>query len=133
MILGIGNDLVDIRRIEKALKSGGARFEDRIFTESEQKKARGRTKAGAKAVAATYAKRWAAKEACGKALGTGIRQWHDFEIINGKDGAPSISLSGLAKKRLSAMTPKGKKARVLLAMTDEYPFALAQVMIVADD
>lgn len=127
MILGIGNDLIDIRRIEKALKDGGARFENRVFTPAERKKAKSR-----KDAAATYAKRWAAKEACGKALGTGIRKWHDYEITNDKNGAPAIALKGKALARLKAMTPKGMKARVLVAMTDEYPFALAQVMLVAE-
>lgn len=129
MILGIGNDLIDIRRIKKLLAKDGAHFEKKIFTAAERKKAASRKNAGAKAVASTYAKRWAAKEACVKALGGRGMAWHDFDIGNDKNGAPRVTLSGGALKNLEAMTPKGKKARVLLAMTDEYPFAFAQVII----
>jgi holo-[acyl-carrier protein] synthase len=136
MILGIGNDLIDIRRIEKLLAAQGARFEKKIFTESERVKAASRKKAGAKAIAATYAKRFAAKEACAKALGCGIGKdvaWHDMEVTSLKSGAPTLTLRGNARKKLAAMTPKGSTARLLLALTDEYPFALAQVVIVTDE
>lgn len=125
MILGIGSDLVDIRRIEKALKSQGARFEKKIFTAAERKKAESRkvTKA------ATYAKRFAAKEACIKALSTRKIAWHDMEITNAKNGAPKLALSGEAKKSLAKITPRGKKASLQLTMADEYPYALAVVVI----
>ena len=132
MIIAIGNDLVDIRRIEKALKQYGTQFEEKIFTAEERKKARGRKKGGIKIVAATYAKRFAAKEACAKALGGRGMAWHDIEVTNLKNGAPALKLSGGALKQLKALTPKGAKARVLVALADEYPFALAHVMITAE-
>jgi holo-[acyl-carrier protein] synthase len=129
MILGIGNDLIDIRRIEKLLKAQGTRFENRVFTQGEQKMAKSRKRNQA----ATYAKRFAAKEACVKALretqGIG---WQDIEVVNEKTGAPTLKLHGAAEKRLRKLTPKGMKTRLLLALTDEYPYAFAQVMIVAD-
>lgn len=133
MILGIGNDLIDIRRIEKALEKNAVRFENRVFTKAEQKKAHSRKNAGEKTVAATYAKRYAAKEACVKALGdkTGI-SWLDMEVVNGTDGAPTLRLHGAAEKRLKAITPQGKKAIIFLSLSDEYPLALAQVIISAD-
>ncbi len=125
MIIGLGNDIVDIRRIEKALKSQGARFEKKIFTEAERKKANSR-KAN---VAATYAKRYAAKEACIKALATRDIAWHDMEITNLENGAPKIALRGGALRQLKKMTPRGKKAQLLLSLADEYPYALASVII----
>jgi holo-[acyl-carrier protein] synthase len=128
MILSIGIDLTDIRRIEKALKQKG--FAERVFTARERQKAESRKKAGAKTVAATYAKRFAAKEACVKALGKEGIAWHDMEITNSNNGTPRLTLKGNALKRLKELSPK---ARVLLTLTDAYPFALAQVMIVAND
>jgi holo-[acyl-carrier protein] synthase len=131
MIVGLGNDMVDIRRIEKSLKRFGARFENRVFTEAEQKKARSRPMA----TAATYAKRFAAKEACAKALGTGLRRgvfWKHMEVVNAASGAPSMKLSGGALKRLEAITPAGTQAFIHLTLTDEYPYAQAQVIISAE-
>jgi holo-[acyl-carrier protein] synthase len=132
MILGLGNDMIDIRRIEKSLGRFGARFENRVFTAREQQKAHSRENAGEKIVAATYAKRFAAKEACSKALGTGLRRgvfWRDMEVINAASGAPAMRLTGGALKRLESMTPSGKKAVIHLTLTDEYPWAQAQVII----
>ncbi len=132
MILGTGIDLTDIRRIEKALARFGARFENRVFTEGERAKAKSRENAGTQIVAATYAKRFAAKEACAKALGVGNGiTWQDIEIINTENGAPSIRLSGNALKRLQQLTPKGLRTTIHLALTDEYPLAQAQVIIEA--
>lgn len=131
MILGIGADIVDIRRIERLLKRQRARFETRTFTEAEQKTAR-RRKAGA---AAAYAKRFAAKEACAKALGCGIGAGAgltEIEVENDARGAPVIRLSGAAKKTLASLTPRGMKARALVTLADEPPYALAWVMIVAE-
>lgn len=135
MILGIGNDLVDIRRIEQLLAEQGERFEKRVFTLRERQKANSRKKSGSHIIAATYAKRFAAKEACAKALGTGISwgvTWHHIEITNIKSGAPVITLNGEALLRLKSMTPKGAKARILVTLSDEYPLAQAQIIIVAD-
>lgn len=132
MILGIGNDIIDIRRIEKALARFGARFENRVFTPAEQAKAKRRAGAGAHIVAATYAKRFAAKEACAKALGTGMHfgvAWRNIEITNLPSGQPSITLSGGALKRLEALTPPGKTAHIHLTMTDDAPQAQAIVVI----
>jgi len=126
MILGIGSDIVDIRRIEKALKRFGQRFEKRVFTEAEREKANGR--------AATYAKRFAAKEACAKALGTGFNYnvlWHDIEVINKSGGAPNIRLSGGAGDKLQSLTPHGMQAKIHVTLSDEYPFAQAMVLIEA--
>ena len=134
MILGIGTDLTDIRRMEKALARFGKAFEDRVFTAREQKKAHSRKNAGPKLVASTYAKRFAAKEACAKALGTGIKggiSWHDIEIVNVDTNAPSVMLHGAARTRLKAITPKGEVAKIHLSMSDEYPFAHAMVVIEA--
>lgn len=129
MILGTGNDITDIRRIEKSLKRFNERFELRFFTEAERQKARSRAN-----TAATYAKRFAAKEACAKALGTGVRglSWQDMEVVNTPEGAPSLRLYGNAEKRLLALTPFGMRASVHLALTDEYPYAMAHVIISAD-
>jgi holo-[acyl-carrier protein] synthase len=129
MILGFGNDLCDIRRIERALERFGARFTNRIFTEVEQTKSDRRA-----ARAASYAKRFAAKEACAKALGTGIRDgiaWTDMGVVNLASGRPTMALTGAAAARLAAMTPTGMQAVIHLTLTDEYPLAQAQVLIEA--
>ena len=130
MILGIGTDLVDIRRIERSLERFGVRFAARLFTESEQAAAESR----ARGRAAFYAKRFAAKEACAKALGTGFAAgvfWRDIEVTSGPDGAPVIELAGGALHRLNAVTPEGMIARVHLSLSDDHPFALAFVTISA--
>ncbi len=134
MILGIGSDLIDITRIEKVMARHGERFLDRIFTAAERAKAERRAK-NAGMVAATYAKRFAAKEACSKALGTGIRQgvwWRDMGVVNLPGGRPSMHLTGGAAQRLKAMTPKGFTARIDLTITDDWPLAQAFVVISAD-
>ena len=134
MILGIGNDISDISRVEKTLERFGERFTHRCFTQTERAKAERRTKAGARVVAGTYAKRFAAKEACAKALGTGLRQgvfWRDMEVVNLPSGQPTITLHGGAKARLEAMLPKGMNGFVHVTMTDDYPYAEAQVIIEA--
>jgi holo-[acyl-carrier protein] synthase len=135
VILGIGSDLIDIRRIEKTLQRFGKRFESRVFTDSEMKKADNRgSKAGAKIKAATLAKRFAAKEACSKALGTGIRQgvyWRDMRVTNLASGKPTLSLSGEAAEHLKRLAPQGMKAQIDLTMTDDYPLAQAFVIISA--
>ena len=126
-IIGIGNDIVDIRRIERTLRRFGTRFEDRLFTEQEKALARKR-----RHKAATYAKRFAAKEACAKALGTGFRQgvyWRDLEIVKSRSGAPSMSLSNGAARRLDQMTAPNFKPQITLSITDEYPLAMAVVII----
>ncbi|HEY4265266.1 MAG TPA: holo-ACP synthase [Micropepsaceae bacterium] len=129
MIIGLGSDLVDIRRIEKTLERYGTRFTRRIFTELEQKKSERRAQR-----AATYAKRFAAKEACAKALGTGLRAgvfWRDMGVVNLPTGQPAIRLTGGAAKRLAAITPKGTMAQISLTLTDDYPLAQAIVIITA--
>ena len=129
MIIGIGNDLCDIRRISKTLGRHGARFKDRIFTASEQ----AYCDAG-RVPAARYAKRWAAKEALAKALSTastGDLNWQDVEVTRGPSGKPAITLHGAAQKRLDAMTPKGMKPAVHLSLSDEPPYAQAFVIIEA--
>lgn len=131
MILGIGNDLVDIRRIEKLLAKPGAQFEKRVFTPAERQKASTRKSAGKKIVAATYAKRFAAKEACIKALATRRLSWQDMEITNSKEGVAHLALSGKALKRLQFITPRGKETTLHITMTDEYPYAWALVIIEA--
>ena len=133
MILGFGNDICDIQRIEESLQRFGERFEKRIFTDSERAKAHSRAGGGTRAVAATLAKRFAAKEAFAKALGTGIREigWRDMEVINLPSGAPSMKVTGRALKELQGITPKGLEARIFLTLTDEYPYAQAQVIIEA--
>jgi holo-[acyl-carrier protein] synthase len=133
MILGMGSDLIDIRRIEKTLERYGKRFIDRIFTAEEQRKAERRKGAG-NAYAATYAKRYAAKEAASKALGTGFRAgvyWRDLGVVNLPSGKPTVVMTGGAAMRLKAMTPPGMMAQVELSMTDEYPMAQAIVIITA--
>jgi holo-[acyl-carrier protein] synthase len=129
MILGIGTDLVDIRRIERAIERHGERFLNRIFTETERARAERRVN-----VAATYAKRFAAKEACAKALGTGFRQgvfFRDIGVTNLPSGKPTLRLAGGALKRLDALTPKGCRADIDIALTDEWPIAQAFVIISA--
>lgn len=135
MILGIGNDLVDIRRIEQTLERFGERFIHRVFTRAEIAKATRRAQATRHhAAAATYAKRFAAKEACAKALGTGIRMgthWRSMEIVNLPTGQPTLRLHGKAAARLAAMTPPGLTAHISVTLTDEYPLAEAIVIIEA--
>jgi holo-[acyl-carrier protein] synthase len=129
MIIGLGSDLIDIRRIEKTLERHGARFIERIFTETEQRKSDGR-----KQRAASYAKRFAAKEACAKALGTGLSRgvfWKDMGVANLPSGKPTMRLTGGAQARLEEMTPKGLKAVVHLTITDDFPLAQAFVIIEA--
>ncbi len=129
MILGLGNDLCDIRRIEKALARFGERFTRRCFTDIERAKVDRRA-----ARAATYAKRFAAKEACAKALGTGLRRgvfWRDMGVVNLPSGRPTVALTGGAAARLAEMTPPGMTAVVHLTLTDEYPLAQALVLIEA--
>ena len=133
MILGIGSDLIDIRRVAKVIERHGDRFLDRIFTEAERARA-GRRAKSEKMVVATYAKRFAAKEACSKALGTGIREgvwWRDMGVVNLPGGRPSMRLTGGAKARLDALTPPGHEARIELTITDEWPMAQAFVIISA--
>lgn len=127
MIIGIGNDLVDIRRIEASLERFGQRFVQRLFTEVEQKKSEARHNR-----AASYAKRFAAKEACSKALGTGFRKsvfWRDLGVVNHRSGKPTMVLTGGAAERLKSMTPAGMRAQIDLSITDEYPLAQAFVII----
>src|SRR6266478_6530598 len=129
MILGIGSDLIDITRIERTIARFGERFLDRIFTDVEQKKSDRRANR-----AASYAKRFAAKEACYKALGTGFRAgifWRDLGVVNLPSGRPSMVLTGGALARLEAMTPPGMVARIDLTITDEPPLAQALVIISA--
>ncbi len=133
MIIGIGSDLIDIRRIEKVIGRHGDRFIDRIYTDVERAKAMRRS-ASARNLVATYAKRFAAKEACSKALGTGIRQgvwWRDMGVINLPGGRPSMKLTGGALARLQKLTPLGHDARIDLSITDEWPLAQAFVIISA--
>jgi holo-[acyl-carrier protein] synthase len=129
MILGIGSDIVDIRRIEQVLERHGERFARRVFTDTERERADARANR-----AATYAKRFAAKEACAKALGTGIGAgvfWRDLGVVNLASGRPTIQLAGGALKRLKALTPSGSEAHDDLTMTDEWPLAQAFVIISA--
>ena len=129
MIIGIGSDIIDIRRIEKTLERYGERFLGRIFTPVERSKAEARANR-----AATYAKRFAAKEACSKALGTGIRQgvwWRDMGVVNLRGGKPSMALTGGALERLNKLTPPGHVAQIDLSITDDWPLAQAFVIISA--
>jgi holo-[acyl-carrier protein] synthase len=131
MILGLGSDICDIRRIEKVIEQYGAKFLERIFTETERSKAMRRTE---KIRAATFAKRFAAKEAAAKALGTGFRKgvfFSDLGVVNLPSGQPTLKMTGGAEARLLSITPPGMVARVALTMTDEYPYAYAQVIIEA--
>ena len=129
MILGIGNDLIDIRRIERTLDRHGARFIGRVFTPVEQAKSECRRNR-----AASYAKRFAAKEACSKALGTGFRRgvfMRDMGVVNLRSGKPTIALTGGALKRLEEITPPGMRAQIDLTITDDHPLAQAFVIISA--
>lgn len=134
MIVGLGSDLIDIRRIERTIERYGERFLARIFTEDERRKAERRA-ANRGMVIATYAKRYAAKEAGAKALGTGFRRgvfWRDIGVVNLPSGQPTLRLTGGAAKRLAALVPPGHHARIDLTMTDEYPMAQAVVVISAE-
>ena len=129
MIIGIGSDITDIRRIENSLARFGSRFTQRVFTDIER--ARAERKAGP---ANTYAKRFAAKEACAKALGTGIRRgvfWRDMGVVNARSGQPTLALTGGAAARLAEITPPGHATTIHLTLTDEPPYAQAFVVIEA--
>lgn len=129
MIIGIGSDLIDIRRIEATLERFGDRFVQRLFTPTEQRKSEGR-----KNRAASYAKRFAAKEACSKALGTGFRKsvyWRDLGVVNLRSGKPTMELTGGAAERLRSMTPPGMTVQIDLTITDDFPLAQAIVIISA--
>jgi holo-[acyl-carrier protein] synthase len=129
MIIGLGNDMVDIRRIEKTLERYGQRFVERIYTDIEQKKSDRRAQR-----AASYAKRFAAKEACSKALGTGFHRgvfWKDMGVVNEPSGRPTLQLTGGALEQLRRITPAGHRAQILLTITDDFPYAQAVVMIEA--
>jgi holo-[acyl-carrier protein] synthase len=129
MIIGLGNDIIDIRRIDKTLERHGERFLERVFTATERRKSDGRV-----GRAASYAKRFAAKEACAKALGTGLRKgvfWRDMGVVNLPTGRPTMVLTGGAAEQLKRITPEGHEARVDLTLTDEFPLAQAIVVISA--
>jgi holo-[acyl-carrier protein] synthase len=129
MILGLGNDLCDIRRIEKTLETYGERFLNRVFTNIERAKSDRRA-----ARAASYAKRFASKEACAKALGTGLHRgvfWRDMGVVNLPGGKPTLALTGGALARLKAITPPGHRAQIDLSITDDFPLAQAIVIISA--
>ena len=129
MIIGIGNDVIDIRRVEKTLTRFGSRFVDRIYTDVEIRKSERRAQR-----AASYAKRFAAKEACSKALGTGFRRgvfWKDMGVVNEPSGKPTMVLTGGARAQLDSLVPAGHKARIHLTITDDFPYAHAFVMIEA--
>ena len=129
MIIGLGNDLCEIARVEKTLARYGERFTHRCFTETERRKSDGRAQR-----AASYAKRFAAKEACAKALGTGMRRgvfWKDMGVVNMRSGQPTMALTGGALARLQEMTPAGMKAVIHLSLTDDHPYAQAFVIIEA--
>ncbi len=127
MIIGLGSDIIDIRRIERTLDRFGERFLARVFTDTERR--RSDRRAGR---AASYAKRFAAKEACAKALGTGFRRgvfWRDLGVVNLASGKPTLELTGGALRRLSEITPAGTRAQIDLTLTDEHPTAQAIVII----
>ncbi len=129
MILGIGSDLSDIRRIQASLDRFGDRFRNRCFTEIERRRSDAKPDA-----ASSYAKRFAAKEACAKALGTGLRRgvfWRDMGVVNLRSGQPTLALTGGAAARLAEMTPAGHRAVIHLSMTDDHPYAQAFVIIEA--
>ena len=127
MIIGVGNDIIDIRRIERTLERFGDRFTYRVFTETERLKSDRR-----RLRAASYAKRFAAKEACAKALGTGFRKgvfWRDLGVVNLASGKPTMALTGGAALRLDEITPADKTPEIHLSITDDYPLAEAVVII----
>ena len=129
MIIGIGSDLSDIRRIHRSLERFGERFTNRIFTELERNRSERKTDP-----ASSYAKRFAAKEACAKALGTGMRAgvfWRDMGVVNMRSGQPTMALTGGALTRLNAMTPEGHRPVIHLSLTDDHPYAQAFVIIEA--
>ena len=129
MVIGLGNDIVDIRRIERTLERYGERFINRIFTDIERAKSERRRDR-----ASSYAKRFSAKEACSKALGTGFRKgvfWRDMGVVNLPGGKPTIELTGGALKRLQEITPVGMRAQIDLTLTDDHPIAQAIVLITA--
>lgn len=129
MIIGMGSDLCDIRRVEKTLANFGERFIERCFTPVERAKSERRASR-----AASYAKRFAAKEACAKALGTGLAQgvfWKDMGVVNLPSGKPTLELTGGAAERLASLLPPGHQAVIHLTLTDEYPLAQAHVLIEA--
>ena len=129
MIIGIGSDLSDIRRIHRSLERFGSRFTHRIFTELERSRSEKKTDP-----ASSYAKRFAAKEACAKALGTGMRAgvfWRDMGVVNMRSGQPTMALTGGALTRLNTMMPPGHKAVLHLSLTDDHPYAQAFVIIEA--
>ncbi|MBL4629046.1 MAG: holo-ACP synthase [Roseicyclus sp.] len=129
MILGIGTDLANIERIQRVLDRFGDRFRNRVFTETEQRRAERMTDP-----AAVYAKRWAAKEACSKALGTGLRMgiaWKDMAVRNMGTGQPVVEVTGWARERLDQMTPDGYVATIHVTLTDDHPWAQAMVLIEA--
>ena len=129
MIIGLGNDVIDIRRVEATLERFGTRFTSRIFTEVEIRKSERRAQR-----AASYAKRFAAKEACSKALGTGFRNsvfWKDMGVVNEPSGRPTMVLTGGARQHLERITPPGHRVRIHVTITDDFPYAHALVMIEA--
>lgn len=129
MIVGIGSDIADIRRIERTIGRFGERFLARVFTGTERAKAERRRNR-----VETYAKRWAAKEACSKALGTGLRMgvaWREMGVVNLRSGQPTMALSGGAAERLARLVPAGMEARIHVTLTDDYPWAQAFVVIEA--
>ena len=129
MILGLGQDMIDIERIEATLARFGDRFLDRVFTQTERTKSDTRNQR-----AASYAKRFAAKEACSKALGTGLKNgvyWRDIGVVNLASGRPSLHLTGGAARHLEQLTPPGYEARIDVTLTDDYPWAQAIVIITA--
>ena len=133
MIIGLGSDICDIRRIERSIERFGQKFLDRVFTPTEIAKAERRT---GKMRTGTYAKRFAAKEAMSKALGTGFRKGvflQDLAVVNLPSGKPSMLLTGGAAARLADITPPGMRAQIDITLTDEYPYAFAQVIISAID
>ncbi len=129
MIIGLGNDIIDIRRVERTIERYGERFLSRVFTEIERRKSDNRV-----GRAASYAKRFAAKEACAKALGTGFRQgvfWRDMGVVNLPSGRPTLQLTGGAARALEQLTPEGHEVRIDLSITDDFPTAQAIVIISA--
>ncbi|HZZ31590.1 MAG TPA: holo-ACP synthase [Phenylobacterium sp.] len=129
MIIGLGSDLSDIRRIEKTLARHGERFTQRVFTDIERSRSERKNDR-----AASYAKRFAAKEACAKALGTGMRRgvfWRDMGVVNLRSGQPTLALTGGAQARLMEMTPPGHRPVIHLSLTDDHPYAQAFVIIEA--